>query len=124
MKKILFLFISLLFCVSVFSQQNESQSDIYKPVIIIGVGQSDNLEIFNEIKDYVKICKKDLSVVFICEQHRVIVFETNSERYKDPTTLVATLEKIFINTDFCIKNDDDIIKNDCKDEYEKYKINK
>lgn len=115
MKKILSLILGIILSVNLLSQ------NIKKPTIIIGVGQSDNTEIFNQVTDYTMTCQKDLKVIFICEQHKVIVIETSSDRYKDPMTLVETLEKIFPNTDFFVKQDDDIIKKDCKDEYEKSK---
>jgi len=103
----------MLFCISLFSQNDRKQT------MIIGVGQSNNTEIFTKIKEYTMTCQKDLKVVFVCEQHQVMLIESLNERYKDPMTLVSTLEKIFPDTDFYVKQSDDIFKKDCKDEYEK-----
>lgn len=112
MKKILLVVISLILCVNLFSQ-NQS--------VIIGVGQSENVEIFAQVEKYTMTCKKDLNVVFVCEQHRIIVIESLTERYKDPMTLISTLEKIFPNTDFFIKQSDYCLFGyitDSPDEYE------
>lgn len=116
MKKYLLTIIFVLIVGFSYSQNNNN--------IIIGIGQSDDQEIFNEIKEYTLKCKRDMCVITICEKHKVIAIEILSEKYKDPQTLISTFEKIFPNTDFLIKEDDDILKTDCKDEYLKYKNNR
>ncbi|NPV13021.1 MAG: T9SS type A sorting domain-containing protein [Ignavibacteria bacterium] len=64
MKKYLLTIIFVLIVGFSYSQNNNN--------IIIGIGQSDDQEIFNEIKEYTLKCKRDMCVITICEKQSSI----------------------------------------------------
>lgn len=92
-----------------------------KDIKIIGIGQSEYPDIYNEFIKYIET-NLDLSLVYYCESHKIYVIEV-SERFKDVMTLIAHLNEKFYGTDFLVKSEN-ILRLDCKDEVLKQKLQK
>ncbi|MCK9416247.1 hypothetical protein M0Q97_06275 [Candidatus Dojkabacteria bacterium] len=71
MKKVLIILFIILSTVRLSSQNSGSNN------AIIGVGQSDNYNIFYDIQEYLTFYSKDLKILFTCEQHNIIMIDNH-----------------------------------------------
>lgn len=86
--------------------------------VIIGVGQSDNVVVMEDLQYYFSK-SADFKVDFICESQRIFVISVYNQKFKDPMIVIYHLSLKFDDTYFELKNKN-ILKTECHDEYVKY----
>jgi hypothetical protein len=135
MRRLLLLFICLILYSFVCVSQTEKQTqglvvpgnDQVKPQmdqpvvysqIIFSIGKSDDKGIFDKVKLYLdNTLFESVRTKFTCIQQRVFVLDIISIQFKDPADLIQKLKTNFTGTDFLIKQDDNILFNECYGEY-------
>lgn len=104
MRRVLVLILFLILSISLKSQN-----------VIIKITRSEYSDVITDVEKYVKKCSKDFEIKYVCAAERIIIFNILSNKYC-PNSLIIALELEFIDAEFFIKTEEDLIDSKCKDE--------